>query len=197
VNRIIREIIVLWTVLFFAPPLYSGWTFEPPRDLRGRMAAEEDSSRLARWKARVDAWFALTADRVAGLQKHELAAWVLIFGALGVLAGRVRRKAADRVRRRRIERGLREIEEKRKREEASFEKRTAYSRELIHAFKVLGVPFGAHESEVGNAYRALARRYHPDRFIHESDARRKEAGRKMEEVNGAYNTLKKRFSREA
>ena len=52
-------------------------------------------------------------------------------------------------------------------------------------YKVLGVSPDASDEEIKRAYRALAKKYHPDR--NPGDA---EAARKMQEVNAAYEQIK-------
>lgn len=52
-------------------------------------------------------------------------------------------------------------------------------------YKVLGVSPNASDDEIKRAYRALAKKYHPD--INPGDA---EAARKMQEVNAAYEQIK-------
>lgn len=52
-------------------------------------------------------------------------------------------------------------------------------------YKVLGVSPNATDEEVKNAYRRMAKKYHPD--LHPGDA---EAARKMNEVNAAYDQIK-------
>lgn len=52
-------------------------------------------------------------------------------------------------------------------------------------YKVLGVSPGASDEEIKQAYRRLAKKYHPDR--NPGDA---EAARKMQEVNAAYEQIK-------
>ncbi|NLA95524.1 MAG: DnaJ domain-containing protein [Clostridiaceae bacterium] len=54
-------------------------------------------------------------------------------------------------------------------------------------YEVLGVPHGASEEAVRNAYRELVKKYHPDQF---TDARAKElAEAKMREINAAYDAI--------
>jgi len=52
-------------------------------------------------------------------------------------------------------------------------------------YKVLGVSRDASDEEIKRAYRALAKKYHPD--LNPGDA---EAARKMQEVNAAYDQIK-------
>ena len=55
-------------------------------------------------------------------------------------------------------------------------------------FEVLGVSRGASDEEVKNAYRALARKYHPDNY--ENDNPLKDlANEKMQEINQAYDQI--------
>ena len=54
-------------------------------------------------------------------------------------------------------------------------------------YEVLGVPHGASEETVRDAYRELVKKYHPDQF---ADARAKElAEAKMREINAAYDAV--------
>lgn len=52
-------------------------------------------------------------------------------------------------------------------------------------YEVLGVPKGAGEDEIKNAYRRLAKKYHPD--LNPGDA---SAAQKMNEINAAYDQIK-------
>ena len=56
---------------------------------------------------------------------------------------------------------------------------------MMDPYKVLGVSPDASDEEIKRAYRALAKKYHPDR--NPGDA---EAARKMQEVNAAYEQIK-------
>ncbi len=61
---------------------------------------------------------------------------------------------------------------------------------MTDPYKVLGVSVGASEEEIKNAYRALARKYHPDNFA-DNDTARGMAEEKMKEINEAYDILQK------
>ena len=52
-------------------------------------------------------------------------------------------------------------------------------------YKVLGVSPNASDEEIKQAYRRLAKKYHPD--LNPGD---KEAARRMQEVNAAYEQIK-------
>ena len=52
-------------------------------------------------------------------------------------------------------------------------------------YKILGVSPGASDEEIKRAYRALAKKYHPDR--NPGDA---EAAKKMQQINAAYEQIK-------
>ncbi len=53
-------------------------------------------------------------------------------------------------------------------------------------YEVLGVPRGASEEEVTKAYRALAKKYHPD--LNPGD---EEAAHRMSEINEAYDSIRR------
>lgn len=53
-------------------------------------------------------------------------------------------------------------------------------------FAVLGVPPTASRKEITEAYRALAQVYHPDRHLEAPVRRRRQAERRMQELNEAY-----------
>ena len=57
-------------------------------------------------------------------------------------------------------------------------------------YSILGVSKNASDDEVKNAYRALARKYHPDNFG-EDAALRELANEKMQEINWAYDEIQR------
>ncbi|MBR6513276.1 MAG: DnaJ domain-containing protein [Clostridia bacterium] len=61
---------------------------------------------------------------------------------------------------------------------------------MTDPYKVLGVSRDATDDEIKSAYRRLARKYHPDRFTNDDQAR-KNAEEKMKEINEAYDTVQK------
>ena len=56
-------------------------------------------------------------------------------------------------------------------------------------YEVLGVTRGASDDEIKKAYRALAKKYHPDNFTDEGQRARAEE--KMKEINAAYERIQK------
>ncbi len=54
-------------------------------------------------------------------------------------------------------------------------------------YEVLGVHRGASKEQIKNAYRALAKKYHPDNY--ESSLLRENAEKKMAEINEAYDAI--------
>ena len=57
-------------------------------------------------------------------------------------------------------------------------------------YSILGVPHGASEDEVKNAYRNLARKYHPDNYD-DSNPLKELAKEKMQEINAAYDEIQR------
>ncbi len=57
-------------------------------------------------------------------------------------------------------------------------------------YSILGVPNGASDEEVKNAYRNLARRYHPDNYD-DSNPLKELAKEKMQEINAAYDEIQR------
>lgn len=59
------------------------------------------------------------------------------------------------------------------------------------AYKILGISKNATDSEVKKAYRAMAKKYHPDRVASENEAIRKGAEEKFKKVQQAYEKIQK------
>ncbi len=59
---------------------------------------------------------------------------------------------------------------------------------MTDPYKILGVPKNATDNEVKNAYRALARKYHPDNYAND-ETMAELASEKMKEVNEAYESI--------
>ena len=59
-------------------------------------------------------------------------------------------------------------------------------------YKVLGVPQNASDAQIKEAYRELAKKYHPDKYINNPLADL--AAEKMREINEAYDYLTKNKS---
>ena len=60
---------------------------------------------------------------------------------------------------------------------------------MKNPYEILGVPNNATEEQVKDAYRELAKKYHPDKYIDNPLADL--AAEKMQEINWAYNELMK------
>ena len=56
-------------------------------------------------------------------------------------------------------------------------------------YEIIGVPANATEEQIKDAYRELARKYHPDKYINNPLAGL--AAEKMQEINWAYDELMK------
>ena len=56
-------------------------------------------------------------------------------------------------------------------------------------YEVLGLAFYATWDEISTAYRALAKKHHPDLYIDATEEERAEAEGRMREVNRAYQEL--------
>ncbi len=59
---------------------------------------------------------------------------------------------------------------------------------MSNPYEILGIPNSATEAEVKDAYRKLAKKYHPDNYNNAPDIA-EVAAEKMREVNEAYNTI--------
>ena len=63
--------------------------------------------------------------------------------------------------------------------------------EMENAYKILGVDASASDDEVKKAYRDMAKKYHPDLVSHLGEEVRQDAEKKLQEVNAAYEKIKK------
>ena len=59
------------------------------------------------------------------------------------------------------------------------------------AYKILGIDVNATDDEVKKAYREMAKKYHPDKVAYLGEDVRKSAEQKLQEVNEAYEKIKK------
>lgn len=57
---------------------------------------------------------------------------------------------------------------------------------LDEAYKTLGITSDATEDQVKSAYRALAKKYHPDLYANKSEKEKEKATKKFREINEAY-----------
>lgn len=67
------------------------------------------------------------------------------------------------------------------------------SEEYRRALRTIGVAPGATRDEIAAAYRQRARELHPDRNAHPGAAEQAEVLRRMQELNLAYEYLRRRF----
>ncbi|MCF0200593.1 MAG: TerB family tellurite resistance protein [Bacteroidales bacterium] len=63
--------------------------------------------------------------------------------------------------------------------------------EMENAYKILGVDASASDDELKKAYRDMAKKYHPDLVSHLGEEVRQDAEKKLQEVNAAYEKIKK------
>ena len=66
-----------------------------------------------------------------------------------------------------------------------------FIRETDSAYKILGIDLSATDEEVKRAYREMAKKNHPDLVSSLGDEVREAAERKFQEINAAYETIKK------
>ena len=66
-----------------------------------------------------------------------------------------------------------------------------FIRETDSAYKILGVAPTATDDEVKRAYREMAKKNHPDLVSNLGDEVRQAAEKKFQEINAAYETIKK------
>lgn len=65
-----------------------------------------------------------------------------------------------------------------------------YVREQDNAYKILQVSKSSTDKEIKDAFRAMAKKYHPDKVGHLGDAHRTMAEEKFKEVQAAYEKIK-------
>ena len=61
----------------------------------------------------------------------------------------------------------------------------------VNPYQALGVPSTASPSEITAAYRVMAQMFHPDRYAEAPESVRREAERRMKELNDAYEFARK------
>ena len=66
-----------------------------------------------------------------------------------------------------------------------------FIKETDSAYKILGIDASASDEEVKKAYREMAKKNHPDLVSNLGDEVRKSAEKKFQEINAAYETIKK------
>ena len=66
-----------------------------------------------------------------------------------------------------------------------------FVQEVDSAYKILGIESNATDDEVKKAYRDMAKKYHPDKVAYLGEDVRKSAEQKLQEVNEAYEKIKK------
>ena len=66
-----------------------------------------------------------------------------------------------------------------------------FVQDVDSAYKILGIDPSATDDEVKKAYRDMAKKYHPDKVAYLGDDVRKSAEQKLQEVNEAYDKIKK------
>ena len=66
-----------------------------------------------------------------------------------------------------------------------------FIKETDSAYKILGIDSSASDEEVKKAYREMAKKNHPDLVSNLGDEVREAAEKKFQEINGAYEAIKK------
>lgn len=66
-----------------------------------------------------------------------------------------------------------------------------FIQEVDSAYKILGIDSNATDDDVKKAYREMAKKYHPDKVAYLGEDVRKSAEQKLQEVNEAYEKIKK------
>lgn len=66
-----------------------------------------------------------------------------------------------------------------------------FVQQIDNAYKILGIESTATDDEVKKAYREMAKKYHPDKVAYLGEDVRKSAEQKLQEVNEAYEKIKK------
>jgi DnaJ-domain-containing proteins 1 len=67
-----------------------------------------------------------------------------------------------------------------------------FVQEVDSSYKILEIDENATDDEVKKAYREMAKKYHPDKVSHLGDDVRKAAEEKLQQVNAAYDKIKKK-----
>ena len=66
-----------------------------------------------------------------------------------------------------------------------------FVQEVDSAYKILGIEPNTTEDDIKKAYREMAKKYHPDKVAYLGEDVRKSAEQKLQEVNEAYEKIKK------
>ena len=66
-----------------------------------------------------------------------------------------------------------------------------FVQQVDSAYKILGIDANATDDEVKKAYREMAKKYHPDKVAYLGEDVRKSAEQKLQEVNEAYDKIRK------